>query len=66
MKITNYDEQPTGGYCIGIFDVYLENMHLTLRKMKLCVNKSGTHFIGYPSIPSPDGDTGNKLCIPFY
>lgn len=66
MKITNYEEQPAGGYCIGIFDVYLENMQLTFRKMKICVNKSGTHFLGYPSIPAADDGTGNKVWIPFY
>jgi len=68
MKIQNYEEQPSGGYCIGIFDVYLENMHLTFRKMKICVNKSGTHFLGYPSMPDPHSEMegGQKVWIPFY
>ena len=66
MKIENYEEQPAGGYCLGIFDVYLENMHLTFRKMKICISKQGTHFLGYPSMPAPDDGSGNKVWIPFY
>ncbi len=68
MKILNYDEQPEGGYCIGIFDVYLEHMHLTFRKMKICINKNGNHFLGYPSMPDPKSDPNStqKVWIPFY
>lgn len=66
MKIMNYEEQPAGGYCLGMFDVCLENMNLIFRKMKLCMNKSGTHFLGYPSMPGPENETGNKVWIPFY
>lgn len=66
MKIINYEEQPAGGYCIGIFDVYLENIHLNLRKMKICISKNGTHFLGYPSAAVQEVGSEQKSWIPFF
>ena len=66
MKIQNFDEQKEAGYCLGIFDVYLENMQLNLRRMKICISKNGTHFLGYPSSPAPDNGSDKKVWIPFF
>lgn len=54
MQIENYREQPTGNYAVALFDIYLPNVQITLRNLKLCMSKKGSHFIGYPSFKVED------------
>lgn len=56
MRIENYREQPSGKSLQAVFDVYLEGICLTLRSLKVCLNKNGKHFIGYPSFTVDMGE----------
>ncbi len=64
--IENYREMPPGGFCIALFDVYLAEIGLIFRNVKLCIGKRGTHFIGYPSFATEHEETGEKKWIQFF
>lgn len=65
MNVENYQEELPGGFIVATFDVYLEGMKLTLRKLKLCVSKKGNHFIGYPNF-CVEKVPGDKKWIPYF
>lgn len=49
MEILNFEEQPKGSYHLALFDVFFGQVWgLTLRKFKLCRNKTGHFYFQSP------------------
>ena len=57
VQIENYKEQPKGSRKIAIFDVYLPDHRLRLRRLSLVEGSKG-RFISSPSFP--EGEDENK------
>ena len=61
MNVENYREQSPNEKFIALFDLYLPKIALTFRNLKLCKNKYGKHFIGYPSFLVHEDESGKKI-----
>lgn len=60
MEIQNYDQQPPGGPCLGIFSVYIAPYRMTIHKVRLIRTKKGALILGLPSYAIPQDDGSKK------